>query len=560
MGISSDFKKRFRERWQEQVLRRRIDFCDPCTAPNVYVVDMALLLFGKPASIATGRELVEELVLQEVLWFFNKPQGRLVVLAWDQSKYVTPAKGPEQRRRDAQHKLQAIRDEEKRKLKEKAGQEVKPKPRMPENLDDGPLPEEWYKFLGADRARRARAFKWVEQQLERKLPDYIPPRKRVLICHGGRVRGFRRRAEDEGQQGPPNPQELHDMRNTVGEADFAPMFVDRYLDRHRQAQIQRQQEGQPKPPSPNILVRSIDQDAIPMGLMLAPERLGLENKLANHVYVMLSNRAARPDEEAHMRKLHIVEDEEEEREARAGRKPYVPKVRDYFDVNATWRCMLRYYKLEAATKFKGLENPIENICYLMFLAGSDLVSRPEQFSNKNPLPDVGAGFLWYTYEEYYDSIGPLVKNEPRQYYPPKRRDDAPYVFTACYEALWKLVRLVKQIKMKARINTTGTLLPYDTLQRISLDYADTKHYPDKHEMWVTLNNALYALHYYANGHRGADIVPSCVERGKDGLPRWGFELIDPNGEEVGQNVRRSSRASGEKVYLPLANREFPIYL
>jgi len=238
----------------------------------------------------------------------------------------------------------------------------------------------------------------------------------------------------------------------------------------------------------------------------------------------------------------------------------VRRVRDYFDVNGAWRAMMRYYREQEATKFAGLGNPMETLCYLMFLAGSDLVARPEQFENKNPLPDIGAGTLWTLYEEYYDSIGPLVTAKNEQYYPPRRREDEPYRFVARYEAIWKLIRLAKQIKMKAKIKTTGLLLPYDTLQRISLVYNEKSHYPPKKEMWVTINNALYALHYYANGHRGAEVVPSCVERGPDGLPRWGFELINPEGNETAENVRRSKTASGEALYLELANKEFPIYL
>ncbi len=174
MGIISEFKHEIRKRFGENALRRELDFQNVETAPNVFVIDFALLLFNKPYDITTGRELIDCYVMKEILWFLRKPHSHTVICAFDSSMYVPNAKGPTQKKRDESKK------------------DYQPSNKTVAELfgiNEGPLEKEWSTYL-KDRKTRPIIFNWVSEQLEMLLPTTIPRKKNVMIAKNGKVFGW----------------------------------------------------------------------------------------------------------------------------------------------------------------------------------------------------------------------------------------------------------------------------------------------------------------------------------------------------------------------------------
>lgn len=514
MGISSEFKKEIRKRFKENALRREINFEDECTAPHVFIIDFALLLFNKPYNITTGRDLIESYVLEEILWFLRKPHSHSVVCAFDSSKYVPNAKGPTQKKRDQNKK------------------NYKPENKLVAELfgiNEGPLEKEWSTFL-KDRKIRAIVFEWVIEQLKKQLPKIIPTEKSVMIAKDGSVFEW---VNDEysNELLYDNGSCVMELANTVGEADFFGVFVEQsfnklFCDNKKMFPTDvAEQNNKEKEKYINVLIGSIDQDSIPITLLGTPSRLTESGYIRNHIYVLLSNRKVTdPEELKTLKNINIRKDAKTQKE--------YAFIRDYFDANGCWRQLMYQYRKEM--RYKTLSNPIENLAYIMFL---------DKSSDYSPGFDgIGALKMWEIFEEYYDTIGgPLVLCDPQQYY----QNSKPFVYKLQYKALWRFLRLLQQIKIQSKLpkqTRYSVLLGYSELYDIATHHYPEKSFkriPDEKKVLSIARNALWALHYYSNGHRGQNFIPDCLSK-KKGESVWGYELVDNTKERSNVNTQYSN--------------------
>ena len=505
MGISSTWKDWIRKTCGEHALRRELDWEDNILAPNIFVIDFALFLFNKPNRITNGKDLMELYILPEILWFLRKSKSTHVICAFDNSKYVPNAKGPTQKKRDEGGKKDYQPDN--KTVAELFG------------INEGPLEKDWSNYL-KDRRIRAMVFNWVIDQLEKLLPTTIPLKKVVLIATDGNVFEWgneNEEKEEEEEEDEINGSCLFELKNTVGEADFFGVFCEQVINRLC---------AEPENDNFfNVLIRSIDQDSIPITLLGTASRFSeKDGNIRNHVYVMLSNRKITdPEELKRMDNINILKDTKTNKE--------YAYVKDYFDVNGCWRQLMNYYYENP--RYKTLSNPIENISYIMFL---------DKCSDYSPgFSGIGALKMWETFEEHYDSIGgPLVICDSKQYY----QDSEPFVYRLNYKALWRFLRLIHQLNIQANIPKQirhSLILGYTELYDISqLKYKEgsIKRLADAKKVQAVAMNALWALHYYANGHRGEDFIPDCLTRQR-GLSVWGFELVDKTKERSRTNTKYS---------------------
>ncbi len=290
-----------------------------------------------------------------------------------------------------------------------------------------------------------------------------------------------------------------------------------------------------------MLIRSIDQDSIPITLLGTPSRFSEGGDIRNHVYVLLSNRKVTdPEELGRLENINIRKNTKTNTEYAC--------IRDYFDANGCWRQLVCHYRKEL--RYKTLCNPVENIAYIMFL---------DKCSDYSPgFNGIGALKMWETFEEYYDSIGgPLIVCDPKQYY----QESEPFVYRLNYKALWRFLRLIHQFKIQAKLakqTRHSLLLGYTELYNIAkhnyIKEDSIKRLPSAKKVLAIARNALWALHYYSNGHRGEEFISDCLTR-RRGLSVWGFELVDKTKERSNKNTQYA-----DSVYWNVTKSQYEEYV
>ncbi len=541
MGISGDFKRLLRKRFPNKVFHQELDFKNEKTAPNIYVVDMCILIFGKPKYIKTGRELIDEYIMKEIDWFLKTKHGETVVLAWDTSKYVPASKYPTQKKRD-DSKKDYIPDN-------KVFAEITV-------IADGLLETNWQGYLG-DRERRATIYNWIRRELDKILPNEIAYGKKVILCYDGKAFGYCHKEYAKNELGKNQTcYELKDLENKIGEADFIPTYIE--------------QQMNIKPPhNKNILIYSTDQDNIVITLLLIATRFNSARMLRNNIYVNLSNRWVKEEKE----REEIIEQRRRKKlgampplstqEKKDDRRIY---VKEYFYVNECWRQLMTHYRAES--RYESLSNPIENLCFIMLLSRCDYCVG---------ITGRSGTVLWETFEEHYETIGgPLIISDQNQYYSDEfknywyadaddEKGESPqckmfFKYQLNYRSLWRFIRIIEQDKIKTKIanEQKNLILPYDTLYTIA-----KKHYSEKtptgrnsvklietkEEMNAKFRNALYGVHYMANGFLGKDSIPDCLEiiinqKNGERKSKWGFEKIDKSKDYARKNVQYAKDAYG----------------
>jgi len=140
-------------------------------------------------------------------------------------------------------------------------------------------------------------------------------------------------------------------------------------------------------------------------------------------------------------------------------------------------------------------NWTESLVSVVLLSGSDFVKgwNSEKQVFCNPIPGVGAQYLYETWQEISKKIGPLAVLLP------DRKIDMQW------KALWTLVRMVLTRKLKTKFDTQlDKLPPYWLLCEKERLYKRQNYLPSVHGMVLTFVAVRYQLHYWLNGWRGYD--------------------------------------------------------